>query len=337
MIDEQIISRINSETDIVALISKSVELKKNGVVWKGLCPFHNEKSPSFTVTPDKGIFYCFGCGKSGDSIKWVQDNEGVGFREAATSLASELSIHIEAESPNALRPPSSTPKRARHYFNDTIEVDINDLLDTSKTAAEALGFDIPYSMRGMMQRKGWRDPVIERLANDRHLGINDRNQMIYLYPNGIKIRADYESSRGDRWLMGGAKGNLWRGDQLDQELVQNVFITEGESDLITLMQERPEGLTDAYIAVAGASSKIDHIAAYRIGFDRDVYLLFDNDEAGRNAELIMRETLKKEAGSCNVYTIDWDNLCRESGKLLNDLGDIPKELMKKLDAYLMGV
>lgn len=87
---QDIIERINDE--IVEIVSHYVELKKNGSLYKGLCPFHNEKTASFTVTPALGRYKCFGCGVSGDAIDFIMKHEGVEFREAVKIGAEKLKI-----------------------------------------------------------------------------------------------------------------------------------------------------------------------------------------------------------------------------------------------------
>jgi DNA primase len=96
-IPEATIHEIRSRADIVALVSRYVELKQAGRNWKGLCPFHNEKTPSFNVNPDREIFHCFGCQAGGDVISFLMQHEGLTFPEAARSLAAELGIEIAEE------------------------------------------------------------------------------------------------------------------------------------------------------------------------------------------------------------------------------------------------
>lgn len=79
-----------AKSDIVGTISKYVELKKNGSEFKACCPFHKEKTPSFSVVPDEQFYYCFGCGASGDAIDFVVDFEQVGFREAVSRIVGDL-------------------------------------------------------------------------------------------------------------------------------------------------------------------------------------------------------------------------------------------------------
>lgn len=86
MIGRDTIDRIRSRVDIVSVIGESVKLKQRGRSHIGLCPFHQEKSPSFTVSADKQLFYCFGCKTSGDVFKFVELNEGLAFVEVVKRL-----------------------------------------------------------------------------------------------------------------------------------------------------------------------------------------------------------------------------------------------------------
>lgn len=94
LIPEATIHEIRSRADIVALISRYVDLKQAGRNWKGLCPFHGEKTPSFNVNPDRQIFHCFGCQEGGDVLGFLMKHEGLSFPEAARTLAGELGIEI---------------------------------------------------------------------------------------------------------------------------------------------------------------------------------------------------------------------------------------------------
>lgn len=97
MIPESTIQEIRDRADIVSLISRYVELKQAGPNWKGLCPFHNEKTPSFNVNTDRQIFHCFGCQEGGNVFSFLMKHEGLTFPEAARTLASDLGIEIEEE------------------------------------------------------------------------------------------------------------------------------------------------------------------------------------------------------------------------------------------------
>ena len=96
-IPDSTIAEIRSRADIIGLIGRYVELKQAGRNWRGLCPFHNEKTPSFNVSPDRQIFHCFGCQEGGDVIAFLMKHSGLSFPEAARSLATELGIEIPEE------------------------------------------------------------------------------------------------------------------------------------------------------------------------------------------------------------------------------------------------
>src|SRR5918994_3135780 len=96
------IDEIKQRIDIIDLISGTVQLKKAGRSFKGLCPFHQEKTPSFNVDPDRGTFHCFGCSKSGDVFTWLQETEGLDFGEALRRLADRAGVRLpERQAPRA--------------------------------------------------------------------------------------------------------------------------------------------------------------------------------------------------------------------------------------------
>ena len=95
MISQQTIQQIQSRIDIVEIIGGFVRLKKRGVNYIGQCPFHNEKTPSFTVSPTKEIYKCFGCGKSGNTISFLMEHEKYSYVEALRWLANKYNVQIE--------------------------------------------------------------------------------------------------------------------------------------------------------------------------------------------------------------------------------------------------
>jgi DNA primase len=94
LIPEDKIAEIRDRTDIVQVVGEYVTLKRSGVNHKGLCPFHQEKSPSFNVNAQKQFFHCFGCGKSGDVFSFVGELEGKSFIEVARELARRAGIEL---------------------------------------------------------------------------------------------------------------------------------------------------------------------------------------------------------------------------------------------------
>lgn len=95
MIPEDKVAEIRERTDLVALVKQYMELKRSGTSYKGLCPFHGEKTPSFYVHPDRGFFHCFGCQTSGDAISFLMRIDGHSFPEALHVLASAAGVEIE--------------------------------------------------------------------------------------------------------------------------------------------------------------------------------------------------------------------------------------------------
>lgn len=91
---DEILDEVKSSNDIVDVISQYISLKRSGRNYFGLCPFHNEKSPSFSVSPDKQIFHCFGCGVGGNVITFISKIEGIGFKEAIEVLAEKANIKL---------------------------------------------------------------------------------------------------------------------------------------------------------------------------------------------------------------------------------------------------
>ena len=103
MVSQTMIDKINNETDIVELVSEFVSLEKRGKNYFGLCPFHSEKTPSFSVSPEKNIAKCFSCGKGGGPINFYQEIKQVSFQQALSDLATRLGITLEIETKKATK------------------------------------------------------------------------------------------------------------------------------------------------------------------------------------------------------------------------------------------
>jgi DNA primase len=114
------VQEIKSRIDIVDLVSGYVKLKKAGKNYKGLCPFHSEKTPSFMVSPELQIFKCFGCGRSGDVYSFLQEAEGIEFKEALETLAERAGVKLERRRPSPQeekrREIISVNQMAQEYF-----------------------------------------------------------------------------------------------------------------------------------------------------------------------------------------------------------------------------
>lgn len=101
MVDKQLISEIKNSVNIVDVIGEVVQLTKAGRNFLGLCPFHGEKTPSFNVVEDKQFYHCFGCGRSGDVFKFIEDYRGVSFMEAVQIVGEQVGIHVQTHAPQS--------------------------------------------------------------------------------------------------------------------------------------------------------------------------------------------------------------------------------------------
>ena len=91
------IDRVRDAIDMVELVGAKTDLRRAGTRWQGLCPFHDERTPSFSVNPEDKLYYCFGCQKGGDAIGFVQEVEGLDFPEAVEMLAERYNVRVERE------------------------------------------------------------------------------------------------------------------------------------------------------------------------------------------------------------------------------------------------
>lgn len=97
----QWLDELRSRTTLSTLIGRTVKVQKAGREFKACCPFHNEKTPSFTINDEKGFYHCFGCGAHGDAIRWMTDQRGLGFMDAVKDLAVEAQMEVPAPDPQA--------------------------------------------------------------------------------------------------------------------------------------------------------------------------------------------------------------------------------------------
>lgn len=111
LIPQELIDTVRQETNIVDVVENYVQLKKSGKNYLGLCPFHNEKTPSFTVAEDKQIFHCFGCGKGGNVFTFIQEMDGLSFPEAVNKLAQPLNVTLPNTTFSSTNP---VPKNSAH-------------------------------------------------------------------------------------------------------------------------------------------------------------------------------------------------------------------------------
>ena len=182
-IPDDTIERIKQAADIVEVVGDFVSLKKRGSNYTACCPFHNEKSPSFNVNPARQIYKCFGCGKAGDSVKFVMDIENIGYGEALRFLAKKYGIEIEEQAPT----PEDLLKQnereslfivlnfAKTYFHDLLtqheegqSVGLSYFRERGFTTPTIDAFDLGYSLNlwdGLLQeaeKRGYNRDILEK-------------------------------------------------------------------------------------------------------------------------------------------------------------------------------
>ncbi|HPH72796.1 MAG TPA: DNA primase [Paludibacteraceae bacterium] len=154
MIDQQTIAKIMDAAQIVDVVSDFVTLKKRGVNYLGLCPFHNEKTPSFTVSPAKGIFKCFGCGKGGSAVHFVMEHEQLSYVEALRYLAKKYHIEIVEREQTDEEKLAQSERESLFAINDyAAKYFINNLNNTPE--GEAVGMSY-------FRERGFTDETVKK-------------------------------------------------------------------------------------------------------------------------------------------------------------------------------
>lgn len=317
MIPPEILQQIRERTDILDLIGQTVELKRHGNRYRGLCPFHTEKSPSFIIGPDRQSYFCFGCRATGDAIKFLQENNGMSFVDAAKFLADKLGIYF-SEVKETL-----APKRFKKLA--IIKEEKTDekvaFVDREK-ACTGLVRELSRSieLRNWFRMKYIHIDVVAAMAKDDLIGWWG-GKLVYFYPDGaIKIRGELKSSRSSRWAKGAAQ-ECWMGDQVSSDS-EPVSMYEGETDLMRTSPIMPIFSHD--ISMPSASWTPTPEQCYKIGAFREVTFCFDGDEAGRNATARIAALFKKHANGCKLFKLDMPdgkdccNLDDEEMKILID-------------------
>src|SRR3954466_11233079 len=165
MITQQTIQQITNRIDIVEIIGEFVKLKKRGVNYLGNCPFHNEKSPSFTVSPSKEIYKCFGCGKSGNAIGFIMEHEKYSYVEALKWIAARYNIEIEETAVSPEVKQQQQVAESLFILNAFAQKHLTkNLLETDEGKSVALSY---------LKHRGFRDEIIEKFQLGYNLEATD--------------------------------------------------------------------------------------------------------------------------------------------------------------------
>ena len=194
MISQETIQKIQNQVDILDVVGTYVKLKKRGANYLGLCPFHNEKSPSFTVSPTKEIYKCFGCGKSGNSIGFLMELEKYSYVEALRWLANKYSIEVEesAVSPE-LKIQQQTSESLYIINNFAQKFFTTSLFDTEEGQDVALSY---------LKERGFREDIIKKFQ----LGYNPESRDAFTtaataarYDTGLLLKTGLVAQRDERF------------------------------------------------------------------------------------------------------------------------------------------
>ncbi|MBE7506959.1 MAG: DNA primase [Planctomycetia bacterium] len=309
----QLTDRIRQASDIMDVVSAYVTLRRAGRNFKGLCPFHNEKTPSFNVTPDKQTFKCFGCGAGGDVFKFVQLREGVDFLEARAILANRAGINLEERSSGGSEREGSSKldlERANQWASRWFRSQLlsaqgkaaRDYIDARKISPEsserfAIGF-APGGWTVLVAAARQADipqPLLlsAGLAKPREDGsLYDafRDRLIFPIVDAMGRTVGFGGrtlADDDAKYLNSPQSALFDKSRCLYGLAtakdafresRNAILVEGYIDCIMAQQH---GFTQA-VATLGTALTVEHIRLLSRYVD-SVTLVFDSDEAGQRA------------------------------------------------------
>ena len=340
MIDRQTVERIKDAANIVDVVSEFVTLRKAGANYKGLCPFHNEKTPSFFVSPSRGTCHCFGCGKGGTPVGFIMEHEQMTYPEALRWLANKYHIEVkERELTDEERREQSERESmfiinewARGYFDDTL-----------RNTADGVAIGMQY-----FRSRGFRDDIIKKFqlgfdSNDRHALARTALEKGYKEEFLLKTGICYKTDRGeliDRyagrvifpWIGVSGKVVGFGGRKLDAATkgVQQKYVNSPDSDiyhkdheLYGIYQAKKaiakedrvymvEGYTDVIsmhqcgienvVANSGTALSVHQIHTLH-RFTSNITLLYDGDAAGIHAALRGTDMLLSEGMNLKVLLL----------------------------------
>ena len=346
-INERFIQELQEKVDIESVVSSSITLKRRGKTLVGLCPFHNEKTPSFTVYPDSNSFYCYGCGAGGDVISFVRRMENLDYIEAVKSVAQMAGMSMPEDgyddtlSKQRMKLLSANREAARFYHEclmdpknkDALDYFLNRGLSINTIRRFGLGY-APDDWRELinhLKSKGFTEHelVLANLARR-----SDKNGRVNFYDNfRNRVMFPIIDLRGNVIAFGGRvtddskpkyintsdtlvykKSNGVFGLNLAKNANDNkLILVEGYMDVIALHQA---GFTNAIacLGTAFTSEQANLLSRYA----DEVIICYDNDGAGRTATARALGVLSKTGLKLRVVQMtggkDADEIIRTHGK-----------------------
>ena len=340
MIDRLTIEKIKDAANIVDVVGEFVTLRKAGANYKGLCPFHNEKTPSFIVSPSRGTCHCFGCGKGGNSISFIMEHEQMTYPEALRWLANKYHIEIHERELSDDEKREQSERESMFIVNEW----------AAKYFEEILHGDGEMASIGMQyfRSRGFRDDIIRKFQlgfdlNDRHALAQTAIKKGYKADYLLKTGICYQNDRGeliDRyagrvifpWIGISGKVVGFGGRKLDAATkgVQQKYVNSPDSDIYhkdhelygiyqakkTIAKEdrvyMVEGYTDVIsmhqcgienvVANSGTALSVHQIHTLH-RFTSNITLLYDGDAAGIHAALRGTDMLLAEGMNLKVLLL----------------------------------
>ena len=363
-IPENKIEEIRSTADIVDVISEYVQLRKRGKNYVGLCPFHTEKTPSFTISEEKQIFHCFGCHAGGNVFKFLMDYKKISFVEAVQEMAEQFGIQLEYDSPETTEQQSEqeilydiNTEAARYYSNNLLNDDEgegarnylqNRSIKTQMWRTFGLGYALSgwenfvsyLKSKGIDLDKAAALGLIGKSSDGRYYDkLSGRLIFPIFSPNGRVVafagRILNPEDKSAKYINSPesliyVKGRTLYGLSLAKDEIRRLdkaIVVEGYMDLISLYQAGVKNV----VAVSGTALTDEQVQLLS-RYTKNAILLFDADTAGIKAAMRSIELLLKKNIEVKIAALpegeDPDSFVNKYGK------DKFEDLMKKAENFL---
>jgi len=353
MISERSVQEVRDRAngELVELVGEAVSLKKSGRDWKGKCPFHEDRSPSFYVVPEKGFYKCFGCGETGDAFTWLEKRQGMGFQDAVRYLAGRFGIELQESSGRGEEDPYGRHWEANAFARDWFRRQLleEEVGAPARSYLEARGIDTATAERFSLgyAPDGWRTfreaAALHGISDDLLLEVGlltrserrpepyDRFRDRIIFPiesvsgrplafGGRIFRG--ESSPGVPKYLNSPESPLyhkgevlyalgWHRNAIRREGM--ALLVEGYMDVVSLAA----GGVDHAVAALGTALTEEHARLLQRYTGRAL-LLFDSDEAGLRASFRAADLLLSHGIQPSVVTFppgeDPDSVMRKEGR-----------------------
>lgn len=344
---DELIEEVRSKNDIVDVISSYVKLQKKGSSYFGLCPFHNEKSPSFSVSRQKQMYYCFGCGAGGNVFTFLMEYENYSFLEALKYLADRVGVELpRQELSKEARERADTKailleinKAAARYFYIQLKERQGERalaylkgrqLGDDTIRAFGLGYANKYSddLYRYLKGQGYQDDMIAKaglITVDEKHGAHDKFWNRVMFPImdansrvigfGGRVMGDGKPKylNSPETMIFDKSRNLYGLNRARSSRKSYFLLCEGYMDVISLHQA---GFTNA-VASLGTALTQGHASLIK-RYVKEVYLTYDSDEAGTKAALRAIPILREAGISAKVIRMepykDPDEFIKNLGK-----------------------